>query len=231
MVGFQTKLKHGEQARHLPHDPRPRERRVRAARRPAPQHLPQLARRCSTATLRLKADAAAALRRPDHRLRGLCRERRHRPAGRPLRRRRAARPAARRRRRRPRRFGALLGHITGGHIVSDDEPGKRSFQPMNVNFGLFPPIDGAAKSERQAPARQGQDARQASGADRAGRWPTAATWLGLRRSARPQRRRVARTQPAAARARAAQQPVPPPLPAGRAGAGNAVAGRRSIRSR
>jgi methylenetetrahydrofolate--tRNA-(uracil-5-)-methyltransferase len=38
-------------------------------------------------------------------------------------------------------FGALLGHITGGHIVSHDEPGKRSFQPMNVNFGLFPPLD------------------------------------------------------------------------------------------
>ena len=38
-------------------------------------------------------------------------------------------------------FGALLGHITGGHITSDDEPGKRSFQPMNVNFGLFPPLE------------------------------------------------------------------------------------------
>jgi methylenetetrahydrofolate--tRNA-(uracil-5-)-methyltransferase len=38
-------------------------------------------------------------------------------------------------------FGALLSHITGGHILSDDEPGKRSFQPMNVNFGLFPPVD------------------------------------------------------------------------------------------
>lgn len=38
-------------------------------------------------------------------------------------------------------FGALLGHITGGHIVSDEEPGKRSFQPMNVNFGLFPPVE------------------------------------------------------------------------------------------
>jgi methylenetetrahydrofolate--tRNA-(uracil-5-)-methyltransferase len=37
-------------------------------------------------------------------------------------------------------FGALLGHITGGH-VSADEPGRRSFQPMNVNFGLFPPIE------------------------------------------------------------------------------------------
>ncbi len=37
-------------------------------------------------------------------------------------------------------FGALLGHITGGHL-SADEPGRRSFQPMNVNFGLFPPIE------------------------------------------------------------------------------------------
>ncbi|MCR6643585.1 MAG: methylenetetrahydrofolate--tRNA-(uracil(54)-C(5))-methyltransferase (FADH(2)-oxidizing) TrmFO [Terricaulis sp.] len=34
-------------------------------------------------------------------------------------------------------FGALLAHVTGGH-VSD---GKGSFQPMNVNFGLFPPIE------------------------------------------------------------------------------------------
>ncbi|MEO3385964.1 methylenetetrahydrofolate--tRNA-(uracil(54)-C(5))-methyltransferase (FADH(2)-oxidizing) TrmFO [Mesorhizobium sp. CAU 1741] len=42
-------------------------------------------------------------------------------------------------------FGALLNHITGGHIVSDDEPGKRSFQPMNVNFGLFPPLEPGTK--------------------------------------------------------------------------------------
>jgi methylenetetrahydrofolate--tRNA-(uracil-5-)-methyltransferase len=38
-------------------------------------------------------------------------------------------------------FGALLGHITGGHISVEDENTKRSFQPMNVNFGLFPLID------------------------------------------------------------------------------------------
>ncbi|WP_173932198.1 methylenetetrahydrofolate--tRNA-(uracil(54)-C(5))-methyltransferase (FADH(2)-oxidizing) TrmFO [Chelativorans sp. Marseille-P2723] len=38
-------------------------------------------------------------------------------------------------------FGALLNHITGGHILANDEPGKRSFQPMNVNFGLFPPVE------------------------------------------------------------------------------------------
>src|SRR5690606_20229550 len=34
-------------------------------------------------------------------------------------------------------LGALLAHVTGGHI----EDGKGSFQPMNVNFGLFPPIE------------------------------------------------------------------------------------------
>ncbi len=35
--------------------------------------------------------------------------------------------------------GALLAHITGGHIDTIDA-GPRSFQPMNVNFGLFPPL-------------------------------------------------------------------------------------------
>ncbi len=35
--------------------------------------------------------------------------------------------------------GALLRHVTGGHIETIDE-GPSSFQPMNVNFGLFPPI-------------------------------------------------------------------------------------------
>src|SRR6201986_1333851 len=36
-------------------------------------------------------------------------------------------------------LGSLLGHITGGHIETIDN-GPRSFQPMNVNFGLFPPL-------------------------------------------------------------------------------------------
>ncbi len=35
--------------------------------------------------------------------------------------------------------GALLAHITGGHIETIDA-GPASFQPMNVNFGLFPPL-------------------------------------------------------------------------------------------
>jgi len=43
-------------------------------------------------------------------------------------------------------LGALLNHITGGHLESI-EAGARSFQPMNVNFGLFPPIEGPTKDE------------------------------------------------------------------------------------
>ncbi len=36
-------------------------------------------------------------------------------------------------------LGALIGHITGGHI-GDEGAKLRSFQPMNINFGLFPPV-------------------------------------------------------------------------------------------
>ncbi|MET0746331.1 MAG: methylenetetrahydrofolate--tRNA-(uracil(54)-C(5))-methyltransferase (FADH(2)-oxidizing) TrmFO [Microvirga sp.] len=43
-------------------------------------------------------------------------------------------------------LGALINHITGGHIETIDE-GPRSFQPMNVNFGLFPPIAFSAMGE------------------------------------------------------------------------------------
>jgi methylenetetrahydrofolate--tRNA-(uracil-5-)-methyltransferase len=35
--------------------------------------------------------------------------------------------------------GALLAYITGDHVDTIDA-GPRSFQPMNVNFGLFPPL-------------------------------------------------------------------------------------------
>jgi methylenetetrahydrofolate--tRNA-(uracil-5-)-methyltransferase len=40
--------------------------------------------------------------------------------------------------------GALLAHITGGHVATIDT-GPRSFQPMNVNFGLFPPLSGVPR--------------------------------------------------------------------------------------
>ncbi|HYP56830.1 MAG TPA: methylenetetrahydrofolate--tRNA-(uracil(54)-C(5))-methyltransferase (FADH(2)-oxidizing) TrmFO [Beijerinckia sp.] len=42
-------------------------------------------------------------------------------------------------------LGALLNHITAGHIEVIDA-GPRSFQPMNVNFGLFPPLAGKIAS-------------------------------------------------------------------------------------
>ncbi len=37
-------------------------------------------------------------------------------------------------------LGALVHHITGGHLA-DETNGIKSFQPMNVNFGLFPPVE------------------------------------------------------------------------------------------
>jgi len=39
-------------------------------------------------------------------------------------------------------FGALLGHITGGADA-------KTFQPMNVNFGLFPELKGARGKDRK----------------------------------------------------------------------------------
>ncbi|HEX8402288.1 MAG TPA: methylenetetrahydrofolate--tRNA-(uracil(54)-C(5))-methyltransferase (FADH(2)-oxidizing) TrmFO [Allosphingosinicella sp.] len=40
-------------------------------------------------------------------------------------------------------LGALLGHLTGGAEAD-------IYQPMNVNFGLFPPVEGKRKADRKA---------------------------------------------------------------------------------
>ncbi|WP_349360500.1 methylenetetrahydrofolate--tRNA-(uracil(54)-C(5))-methyltransferase (FADH(2)-oxidizing) TrmFO [Stappia sp.] len=56
-------------------------------------------------------------------------------------------------------MGALLGHITGGHILRD-EPGPRSFQPMNVNFGLFPPVE-TPKTDAEGKRLKGKDKTRA----------------------------------------------------------------------
>jgi methylenetetrahydrofolate--tRNA-(uracil-5-)-methyltransferase len=37
-------------------------------------------------------------------------------------------------------LGALVDHVTGGHIEGQ-EVGKTSFQPMNINYGLLPPME------------------------------------------------------------------------------------------
>ena len=42
-------------------------------------------------------------------------------------------------------MGALLGHITGGADAN-------TFQPMNVNFGLFPPLDGSLRGKERKQA-------------------------------------------------------------------------------
>ncbi|MFL6814902.1 MAG: methylenetetrahydrofolate--tRNA-(uracil(54)-C(5))-methyltransferase (FADH(2)-oxidizing) TrmFO [Bradyrhizobium sp.] len=72
-------------------------------------------------------------------------------------------------------LGSLLGHITGGHIETI-EPGARSFQPMNINFGLFPPLaspptktpDGTRLrgNEKNIAKRQAISARALSDLDR-----------------------------------------------------------------
>jgi methylenetetrahydrofolate--tRNA-(uracil-5-)-methyltransferase len=51
-------------------------------------------------------------------------------------------------------LGALLGHITGGHLSQGD---GKAFQPMNINFGLFP--------ELEAP-RQDAEGRRIKGKER-----------------------------------------------------------------
>ena len=52
-------------------------------------------------------------------------------------------------------LGALLAHVVGGHL-SDGAGARGTFQPMNVNFGLFPDI--AAPTRDEAGARlRGKD--------------------------------------------------------------------------
>jgi methylenetetrahydrofolate--tRNA-(uracil-5-)-methyltransferase len=53
-------------------------------------------------------------------------------------------------------MGALLGHITGGAEAT-------TFQPMNVNFGLFPPIEGTLRGKER---KQALSARALSDFDR-----------------------------------------------------------------
>ncbi|HZZ37000.1 MAG TPA: methylenetetrahydrofolate--tRNA-(uracil(54)-C(5))-methyltransferase (FADH(2)-oxidizing) TrmFO [Caulobacteraceae bacterium] len=49
-------------------------------------------------------------------------------------------------------LGALVGHITGGHLEGGPQEGGRgSFQPMNINYGLLPPM---APPKRDAEGRR-----------------------------------------------------------------------------
>src|SRR6478752_8638855 len=137
MVGFQTKLKHGEQARifrAIPGLEKAEFARLGGVHRNTFLNSPKLL----DATLRLKAAPrlrfagqitgcegyveSAAVGLMAGRLAAA--ERLGEPGSLPP-------PTT--------AHGSLLGHITGGHIETIDA-GPRSFQPMNVNFGLFPPL-------------------------------------------------------------------------------------------
>jgi methylenetetrahydrofolate--tRNA-(uracil-5-)-methyltransferase len=74
-------------------------------------------------------------------------------------------------------LGALISHITGGHIGVIDA-GPPSFQPMNINFGLFPPIASEPRGERLCGAEKALS-RKAAISLRAARDLDA--WLGARK--------------------------------------------------
>jgi methylenetetrahydrofolate--tRNA-(uracil-5-)-methyltransferase len=77
-------------------------------------------------------------------------------------------------------LGALLEHITGGHLLASE--GARSFQPMNINYGLLPPVDALARDD---------EGRRLKGRDKAGAKKRAVAlrsladldrWLGAQRT-------------------------------------------------
>jgi len=51
-------------------------------------------------------------------------------------------------------MGAILGHITGGAM-------EDTFQPMNVNFGLFPPVEGTGPKGKRLRGRARKQAMSA----------------------------------------------------------------------
>ncbi|MFN3514068.1 MAG: methylenetetrahydrofolate--tRNA-(uracil(54)-C(5))-methyltransferase (FADH(2)-oxidizing) TrmFO [Phenylobacterium sp.] len=58
--------------------------------------------------------------------------------------------------------GALIGHITGGHL----DAGAGSFQPMNINYGLLPPLEVAkrdAEGRRLGAKERGRNKKRAVG--------------------------------------------------------------------
>lgn len=144
MVGFQTKLKHGEQVRVFRMIPGLGEAefaRLGGLHRNTFLNSPKLL----DGTLRLRAEPRLRFAGQITGVEGYVEsaaigllagrfaaaERTGRPPGPP--------PATT-------ALGALLRHITGGHLLASDaeNAGGRaasSFQPMNINYGLLPPLD------------------------------------------------------------------------------------------
>ena len=136
MVGFQTRLKHGEQTRifrTIPGLERARFARLGGAHRNtfinAPRLLDGRLRLKAAPRLRFAGQIAGVEGYVESAAIGLV-------AGRFAAGRGAPPPSET-------ALGALLGHITGGGDAA-------TFQPMNVNFGLFPPLAGrVGKRERK----------------------------------------------------------------------------------
>jgi methylenetetrahydrofolate--tRNA-(uracil-5-)-methyltransferase len=175
MVGFQTKLKHGAQAeifRAIPGLEKAEFARLGGIHRNTYLNSPALL----DASLRLKAD-------PRLRFAGQitgCEGYVESAAVGLI----AGRMAAAERLGRPIKapplttaIGALIAHITGGHIEKIDA-GPRSFQPMNVNFGLFPPLSEAVKRPDGKRLRGPEKARAKKMALSARAERDLAGWLG-----------------------------------------------------
>jgi len=137
MVGFQTKLKHGEQTRifrTIPGLERAEFARLGGLHRNtflnAPKLLDNRLRLVAMPRLRFAGQITGCEGYVESAAIGLL----------------AGRFAAAERRGEPSALpppttahGALLAYITGDHIGTN-EPGPNSYQPMNVNLGLFPPL-------------------------------------------------------------------------------------------
>jgi methylenetetrahydrofolate--tRNA-(uracil-5-)-methyltransferase len=82
-------------------------------------------------------------------------------------------------------LGALVAHITDGHLAGEENGGSRSFQPMNVNYGLFPEIaTPTAENGKRLKGKEKSVARKRAMSRRA--LADLAEWLGaeeLKRSA------------------------------------------------
>jgi len=135
MVGFQTKLRHGEQTdvfRMIPGLEDAKFARLGGLHRNtflnSPKLLDQTLRMKSEPRIRFAGQITGVEGYIESAAMGLltgrfaAAERLDQPA--------AAPPATT-------AMGALVAHITGGHLPG----GKRSFQPMNINFGLMPEIE------------------------------------------------------------------------------------------
>jgi methylenetetrahydrofolate--tRNA-(uracil-5-)-methyltransferase len=155
MVGFQTKLKHGEQARifrMIPGLEHAEFARLGGLHRNtfinAPKLLDQTLRLASEPRLRFAGQITGCEGYVESAAIGLlagrfaAAERRNEEVSLPP-------PTT--------ALGALLGHVTGGHIEVIDA-GASSYQPMNVNFGLFPPLAN--------PPSRGEDGRKLRGPER-----------------------------------------------------------------